>query len=145
LHSARWPKLRSLPLLALLGFILFLGACQDSERNPTGGGGPDQTIPTPEPIQQQVATAAPSRRGSTLRATPLPSRATQPSQPVKPSPPVETEAPSALFSICSPLVDSLLEECSLLCQSYHPPPEASCAIVGGFCLLPPLSGCNRRG
>jgi len=125
-RSAVWLKLRSLPRLALLGFVLILTACQDAKTSSTGGGGASQLVPTLQPVLQPVATAAQSRKGSTLRATPLPPKATQPSRPVSVSPTIEIEAPLPPFSICSPLVDTPLDDLHLIvADPYRPPPPGS--------------------
>ena len=126
MHSFVWFKLGSLPRLALLGVIIILAACQDAETSSTGGGGADPLIPTQQPVLQQAATAAPSRKGSTLRATPLSPRATQPPRPVSVSPVAETDAPLPPFSICSPLVDTPLDDLHLIvADPYRPPPPGS--------------------
>ncbi len=126
MRSAVWFKLGLLPRLALLGVMVTLAACQDADTSSTGGGGADQPVPTFQPLAQQAATAAPSRKGSTLPPTPIPSKPAQPSRLVSPSPAVETDAPPPPFSICSPLVDTPLEDLRLIvADPYRPPPPGS--------------------
>jgi murein DD-endopeptidase MepM/ murein hydrolase activator NlpD len=112
-----------------LSLIILLAACQDAETGSggsTGGGGAEQPVPTLQPVLQQAATTAPSHKGSTLRATPLPLRATQPSHPASTFPAVETDAPLPPFSICSPLVETPLDDLHLIvADPYRPPPPGS--------------------
>lgn len=112
-----------------LSLIILLAACQDAEAGSdgsTGGGGAEPPVPTLQTVSQSVATAAPSRKGSTLRATALPLRATQLSRAASNFPAVETDVPLPPFSTCSPLVETPLDDLHLIvADPYRPPPPGS--------------------
>jgi len=66
------------------------------------------------------------RKGSTIRPTKDPSKATQPARSTKPSPIPKNEAPPTPFKICSPLADTPLDDLSqIIADPYRPPPPGS--------------------
>lgn len=112
--------------LALLGIILLLAACQDSEGDSTGGGGVISSNPSVASVAPRATPSSVPRKGATIRATKDPAKATQPARSTKPTPVPNTEAPPPPFKVCSPLVDTPLEDLSqIIADPYRPPPPGS--------------------
>lgn len=115
-------------LILLVCMILILAACQDSEGSSTGGGGADDPPPllSTTTVNRQAPTSLPSRKGTTLRSNDLPVETADPTQPQSAPMAPDTEEPAPAFSVCSPLVDTPLEELSqIVSEPYRPPPPNS--------------------
>jgi murein DD-endopeptidase MepM/ murein hydrolase activator NlpD len=109
--------------------LLLLAGCQPEGESPTGGGGAQeaQAILSTTPAASPSSSVAPVHKGSTIL---LPNvqqgRSTQPAKIPRSSPLPLTATPRPAFTICSPLVDTPLDELRLIVSDpYRPPPPGS--------------------
>ncbi|OGO31122.1 MAG: hypothetical protein A2Z16_15725 [Chloroflexi bacterium RBG_16_54_18] len=118
-------RLNFIPLMCI---VLILTACQDTEGSSTGGGGAGDplALSSPAPVARQMPTSPPSRKGTTIRSSSVRVETAQPTRPQTAPAASETEEPSPAFTVCSPLVDTPLEELSqIVSDPYRPPPPGS--------------------
>ena len=117
-----------LHLIPIICLILSLAACQEAEGSSTGGGGADQRLilPSATSVVRQAPTSPPSRKGTTIRSSHPRVETAEPTQSESAAMASETKEPPPAFTVCSPLVDTPLEDLAkIVSDPYRPPPPGS--------------------